>query len=202
MKNNNEIQYILNNCSDNDVFIVRSKVRLGLQSLILAPLIRLFTKSKYNHAGLISFAFMDSPVVVEADEKGFRPSCYFKDWLKKQDNFIIYTRTLPKISCDATLSDMKEEIRKNCFKRMVDILYKPYDFASTLFYQVVHLLTKRKAWIGDESARHVNCSEAVAYVHGERDYYKFLPVDFEKSPRYEVVFKVEKGKIIYSKYSK
>ena len=191
MKNAEEINYILDNIKNNDVFIVRSKIRLGIQSLFLAPLIRLFTKSKYNHAGLISLVFMEKPIVIEADEKGFRPSCYLEDWLKKQDNFIIYRNIYG--------NQKNVEIRweRECFDRLCEILYKPYDFANTLFYQVIHLLSKKTKWVGEKNAKRVNCSEAVAYVHGLKNYYKFLPSDFEKHQSFKVVFKVEKGKIVY-----
>lgn len=168
-----------------DILLVRSKVKFGLQSLILAPLIRYFTKSKYNHVAMVH-VFGETKVVVEADAKGFRQTCLLKDWIKTHNHYkVLRKKNIDEIE----ISQMNI--------RMRDILYKKYDFANTLFHQLVRILSKKDKWIGDASYKRVNCSEAVAYIMDEPYYYKYLPKDFDNNNRYTLVLDVQKNFINY-----
>ena len=66
----------------------------------------------------------------------------------------------------------------------------PYDFVSTLFFQLIKQVSKRKRWYGlrEGAYRRLYCSEACALVLNKstryiafRNYYEITPADLDKS---------------------
>lgn len=132
----------------------------------LSWIIRKVTKSKWNHTAVL-YKLDHVVLVVEALSKGVIATG-FQRWEKKHVGYSYKIFRTKRVEPKKTLEFS---------------FGKKYDFWSTIFYQVIYILTKR--WLGridKQSETKVNCSELAAlylempnaYAASPEDIFRFL----------------------------
>lgn len=142
-----------------DILLYRSNHLLG-------KLIRFFTRSTVNHAGIV-VELWGELFVAESEAKGFvlnrvADSIRGRDILVRRHLISVNTRSFAIL-----IAGMVGKHR--------------YDYFSLLFFQVVYAVTGK--WIGKEdkhASKRLYCSEAVAYIYNKeisimRNWWEYTP---------------------------
>lgn len=149
------------NLKTGDIVLVHTPFNWKRPLTILSHLIRLFTKSFWNHAASI-VEIWGINYIVESDINGVTILPY-KDWVKNQT---ITVFRVPFVN--------KKEFS---VRSMSKVGFVKYDFKGLLFYGPISLITNK--WYGksDErkAAKRFFCSEKVAWDHEFPNWYSMRP---------------------------
>lgn len=168
-----------------DVLLTHRKVdSISPEAWLLAPSIRFFTNSYYNHIDIV-VEVLGEKWVMGAVAGGFIPHTRLEDWLAQY----------PKRREFAVLRyDWSELKEADVYQHLRQLAGNKYDWNGTLgdgfidaikskFFKKEHNWNKRK-----QNADKVNCSEGIAYVFDMPESYKAIPKDIYEYQLFKVLF--------------
>lgn len=138
---------------EGDIILVHNK-RINTIPLFLGAIIRLLTKSFYNHSANVVLLYGEL-YVYEAIGKGCVITQRLKDYL--QDN----SRVLEVVSTNVDITEYR--------KRVKETIGKKYDYTSLLWHYILFLITKK--WYGhthEHSTKKFVCFELSMYLHNKK----------------------------------
>ena len=145
---------------------------------ILSLLIRIFTGSKWNHAG-IAVRENGKVYIIDSLAKGVVKRTW-EEFRQPENKEVSLWRVKSNYQY-RTMAETKEEANS-----MVGL---PYDLANLLIHQFVNLVFK--VWIGkvEQAQDKLACSELVAYLYRGiyPNWYKLNPVDLIKGDKLEQI---------------
>lgn len=157
-----------------DVILFHTKSKWYKPGTWLPWLIRKFTKSEYNHVGVV-VSNWDQLFLNEAIGHGIVTSL-LSDRLKGRQGEYIVLRSFKKIN------------EKEFCVKANSLLGKKYDKKSLLIYFPFYILFKR--WAGSTEEQQddkMTCSQYAAWCHNIEDFSLVAPVDFLFNDDFEVI---------------
>ena len=168
-----------------DVLLTHRKVdSISPEAWLLAPSIRYFTDSYYNHVDIV-VEVLGEKWVMGAVIGGFVPHTRLEDWLKQYPK----RREFSVLRYD--WSELKEA---DIYQHIRQLAGNKYDWNATLgdgfidaikskFFKKEHNWRKRQ-----QNNDKVNCSEAIAYVFDLPNSYQATPKDLFESEVFKNIF--------------
>lgn len=168
----------LNTLQTGDIYVMHSPLVWYKPKSWLSALIRMFTKSYWNHAGIF---VSDWGVIFanEAEATGIITSPA-KDRFK---GLTILIRR-PKAPIDEKMFAVKVNYK---------VGVTGYDFSGILFYQIIYQLTGH--WLGtnskEKAEKRMYCSEYVGWAYNTDKWWEVVPRDIASSDLFEDIWQGE-----------